>query len=393
MKFFPKNLDIEDKRIILRVDFNVPIENEKISDPSRILSVIPFVEKLIKKNAKIVLVSHLGRPEGKKDNKFSLMPIFEFLKKKIETKIFFYADNIDEKAKSKSLNLKQGEILFLENIRFFPGENENDDKFSKQLSELGDIYINDAFSCSHRKQASIHKITHFLKDCYAGPLLKKEIDTINLILKEKKSPVTCIIGGSKISSKINVILSLIKNVENIVIVGAMANNFLAYRGFEVGKSLVEEKSSDIIYKIYSEAEKNNCNIVIPEDYKISKSFEGKAENREKNEINSDEIILDAGSKTIKLIKNIIDQSKTVFWNGPIGYFENKNFSEGTNSIAKKISDNTVNNSLISILGGGDTIAAINKSKLNLSFTHLSTAGGAFLEYLEGKDLPGLSVLK
>ena len=393
MKFFPKNLDIEDKRIILRVDFNVPIENEKISDPSRILSVIPFVEKLIKKNAKIVLVSHLGRPEGKKDSKFSLMPIFEFLKKKIGTKIFFYADNIDEKAKSKSLNLKQGEILFLENIRFFPGENENDDKFSKQLSELGDIYINDAFSCSHRKQASIHKITHFLKDCYAGPLLKKEIDTINLILKEKKSPVTCIIGGSKISSKINVILSLIKNVENIVIVGAMANNFLAYRGFEVGKSLVEEKSSDIIYKIYSEAEKNNCNIVIPEDYKISKSFEGKAENREKNEINSDEIILDAGSKTIKLIKNIIDQSKTVFWNGPIGYFENKNFSEGTNSIAKKISDNTVNNSLISILGGGDTIAAINKSKLNLSFTHLSTAGGAFLEYLEGKDLPGLSVLK
>ena len=393
MKFFPKNLDIEDKRIILRVDFNVPIENEKISDPSRILSVIPFVEKLIKKNAKIVLVSHLGRPEGKKDSKFSLMPIFEFLKKKIGTKIFFYADNIDEKAKSKSLNLKQGEILFLENIRFFPGENENDDKFSKQLSELGDIYINDAFSCSHRKQASIHKITHFLKDCYAGPLLKKEIDTINLILKEKKSPVTCIIGGSKISSKINVILSLIKNVENIVIVGAMANNFLAYRGFEVGKSLVEEKSSDIIYKIYSEAEKNNCNIVIPEDYKISKSFEGKAENREKNEINSDEIILDAGSKTIKLIKNIIDQSKTVFWNGPIGYFENENFSEGTNSIAKKISDNTVNNSLISILGGGDTIAAINKSKLNLSFTHLSTAGGAFLEYLEGKDLPGLSVLK
>ena len=393
MKFFPKNLDIKNKRVILRVDFNVPIENEKISDPSRILSVIPFVEKLIKKNAKIVLVSHLGRPEGKKDSKFSLMPIFEFLKKKIGTKIFFYADNIDEKAKSKSLNLKQGEILFLENIRFFPGENENDDKFSKQLSELGDIYINDAFSCSHRKQASIHKITHFLKDCYAGPLLKKEIDTINLILKEKKSPVTCIIGGSKISSKINVILSLIKNVENIVIVGAMANNFLAYRGFEVGKSLVEEKSSNIIHKIYSEAEKNNCNIVIPEDYKISKSFKGKAENREKNEINSDEIILDAGSKTIKLIKNIIDQSKTVFWNGPIGYFENENFSEGTNSIAKKISDNTVNNSLISILGGGDTIAAINKSKLNLSFTHLSTAGGAFLEYLEGKDLPGLSVLK
>ena len=393
MKFFPKNLDIKNKRVILRVDFNVPIENEKILDPTRILSVIPFVENLIKKNAKIILVSHLGRPEGKRDNKFSLMPIFEYLKKKIGTKIIFHTENIDEKTKHKSLNLKQGEILFLENIRFYPGENRNDEKFSKQLSELGDIYINDAFSCSHRKQASIHKITHFLKESYAGPLLKKEIDSINLILKEKKSPVTFIIGGSKISSKINVILNLIKNVENIVIVGAMANNFLVYKGFEIGKSLVEEKSSEIIHKIYSEALKNNCNIIIPEDCKISKSFKGKAENREKNEIKSDEIILDAGSKTIELIKNIIDQSKTVFWNGPIGYFENKNFSEGTFSIAKKISENTINNSLISILGGGDTIAAINKSKLNLSFTHLSTAGGAFLEYLEGKDLPGLSVLK
>ena len=393
MKFFPKNLDIKNKRVILRVDFNVPIENEKILDPTRILSVIPFVENLIKKNAKIILVSHLGRPEGKRDNKFSLMPIFEYLKKKIGTKIIFHTENIDEKTKHKSLNLKQGEILFLENIRFYPGENRNDEKFSKQLSELGDIYINDAFSCSHRKQASIHKITHFLKESYAGPLLKKEIDSINLILKEKKSPVTCIIGGSKISSKINVILNLIKNVENIVIVGAMANNFLVYKGFEIGKSLVEEKSSEIIHKIYSEALKNNCNIIIPEDCKISKSFKGKAENREKNEIKSDEIILDAGSKTIELIKNIIDQSKTVFWNGPVGYFENKNFSEGTFSVAQKISENTIDNSLISILGGGDTIAAVNKSKLNLSFTHLSTAGGALLEYLEGKDLPGLSVLK
>ncbi len=281
----------------------------------------------------------------------------------------------------------------MENIRFNQGEEANDEKFSKKLSKLGDIYINDAFSCSHRKQASIHKITYFLKDTYAGPLLKKEIDAINLILKQKKSPTTCIIGGSKISSKINVILSLIKNVENIVIVGAMANNFLAFKGHNVGKSLIEEKSDLIINKIYSEAKKSSCKIIIPEDCKISKSFDGIAENRKKNEINSEEMILDAGPKTLELVKNIIDQSNTVFWNGPIGYFENDNFSEGTFSIAKKISENTINNSLISILGGGDTIAAINKSKLKLSFTHLSTAGGAFLEYLEGKDLPGLSVLK
>ena len=393
MKFFPKNLDVENKRIILRVDFNVPLENDRILDPTRILSVIPFIKELIKKNAKIVLISHLGRPKSKKDTKFSLVPIFQFLKENIRTKIYFHSENVDEETKSKSLNLQKGEILLLENIRFFKGETENDEKFSKKLSELGDLYINDAFSCSHRKQASVHKITHFIKDSYAGPLIKKEIEAINLILKNKKSPVTCIIGGSKISSKINVILNLLRNVENIIIVGAMANNFLAFKGHKIGKSLFENKSDQIISKIYSEAKKSDCRIIIPEDYKISKSFDGEAKNRKKDEINDDEMILDAGSKTIELVKNIVDQSNTIFWNGPIGYFENDSFLEGTISIAKKISENTINNSLISILGGGDTIAAINKSKLKLSFTHLSTAGGAFLEYLEGKDLPGLSVLK
>ena len=190
-----------------------------------------------------------------------------------------------------------------------------------------------------------------------------------------------------------VILNLIKNVNNIVIVGAMANNFLKYKSYKVGKSLVEKNSDEIISKIYLESKKYNCKIIIPEDCKISKSFEGKPETWEKDKIKDEEIVLDIGPKTVELIKKIINQSNTVLWNGPAGYFENKNFAEGTNSIAKKISENTNNNSLISILGGGDTIAAINQSKLKLSFTHLSTAGGAFLEYLEGKDLPGLSVLK
>ena len=393
IKFFSRNLQIEDKRIILRADLNVPLEKGKILDSTRILAIIPFLKELIKKKSKIILISHLGRPKGKKDKKLSLFPVFDYLKKQIKTEIFFYDGDIDKKAKSKSLNLKKGEILLLENIRFFKEETDNDENFSKQLSELGDIYINDAFSCSHRKQASIHRITDFIEDAYGGPLLKKEVNAINLVIKEKKSPVTCIIGGSKISTKINVILNLIKKTDNIIIVGAMANNFLAYKGYNIGKSIVEENSKEIIDKIYIEAKKSNCKIVIPEDCKISKSFDGKAENREKDKINDDEMILDAGSKTVDLIKKILDESNTVFWNGPIGYFENENFAIGTNLIAKKISDNTIKNSLISILGGGDTIAALNKSKLKLSFTHLSTAGGAFLEYLEGKDLPGLTVLK
>jgi len=393
IKFFPKDLQIANKRIVLRVDLNVPLQDGKILDHTRILLVIPFLKELIKRKSRIILISHLGRPKGEKEKRLSLNPIFEYLKTKIETKILFYTGNINEEAKVKSLSLKEGEILLLENIRFFKEETENDEKFSKQLSELGEIYINDAFSCSHRKQSSIHKITNFFKNSYGGPLLKKEIDSVNLVIKEKKPPVTCIIGGSKISTKINVILNLIKNVNNIVIVGAMANNFLAHKGFEIGKSLTEKNSEEIIKKIYAEAKRSDCKIIIPEDCKTSKSFDGKPQIREKDKINNEEIILDIGPKTIELIKKIIDKSKTVLWNGPAGYFENKNFSVGTSSIAEKISENTNNNSLISILGGGDTIAALNKSELKLSFTHLSTAGGAFLEYLEGKDLPGLSVLK
>ena len=393
IKFFSKDLQITNKRIVLRVDLNVPLQDGKILDHTRILLVVPFLQELIKRKSRIVLISHLGRPKGEREKKLSLNPVFQYLKTKIKTKILFHTGNIDEKAKDKSLSLKEGEILLLENIRFFKEETENNEKFSKQLSELGEIYINDAFSCSHRKQSSIHKITSFFKNSYGGPLLKKEINAVNLVIKEKKPPVTCIIGGSKISTKINVISNLIKNVDNIVIVGAMANNFLMHKGYEIGKSLIEKNSEEIIKKIYAEAKKSDCKIITPEDCKISKNFDGKPQIREKDKINNEEIILDIGPKTIELIKKIIDKSKTVLWNGPAGYFENKNFSVGTSSIAKKISENTNNNSLISILGGGDTIAALNKSELKLSFTHLSTAGGAFLEYLEGKDLPGLSVLK
>ena len=393
IQYFPQDLDIEEKRVIVRLDLNVPLKNNKIQDYTRILLTLPFLKDLVKKKAKIIIVTHLGRPKGIKSSSMSLLPIYKYLKEKIKTNIYFFTGEINNETKEKSSHLKSGEILLLENIRFFKGETENDEIFAKIIASLGDIYINDAFSCSHRKQASIHKITEYIKQSFAGPLLEKEIKSIDLIIKDKKKPITCIVGGSKISTKIGVISNLVKNVDNILIVGAMANNFLRYNGLEVGKSLIEEKSQKIVKKIYKEAENYSCKIIIPEDYSVSKSFEGLPTLKNKNELSKDDIILDIGIKTIKTIENIIDKSNTVLWNGPAGFFENKNFAYGTNCIAKKISKNTVDKSLMSVLGGGDTISAINKIEEKLTFTHLSTAGGAFLEYLEGKDLPGLSVLK
>ena len=347
----------------------------------------------MKKKAKIIIISHLGRPKGIKVPELSLIPVYKYLKKSLQTNIYFFMGNLDNEVQDKFSHLKEGEIILLENIRYFKEEGNDDEDFSKKLGSLGDIYINDAFSCSHRKQASIHNITKFVKKSYAGPLLKREIEAINLVVQNKKEPVTCIIGGSKISTKINVITSLIEKVNNLIIVGAMANNFFVYKNLKVGKSLIEENTMEIIRKIYKKADQNKCEVLIPEDCMVSTSFAGNGENKDLNTIKDNEIILDIGLKTINSIKNKIEQSKTVLWNGPAGYFENENFIVGTMSIAKAISENTVQKSLISILGGGDTIAAINKSKSKLSFTHLSTAGGAFLEYLEGKDLPGLSVLK
>ncbi len=393
IKYFPENQDIQNKTVILRLDLNVPLNKKEILDKSRILKSFPFLRDLIKKKAKIIIISHLGRPKGSKNAELSLAPIYKFLKEQMKTNVYFFMGEIDEETKSKFAYLKEGEIILLENIRFYSGENTNDDNFAKKLASLGDIYINDAFSCSHREQASIHKITKYIKKSYAGPLLKKEVSSINTIIQNKKKPVTCIIGGSKISTKINVISNLIKNVNNIIVVGAMANNFLTFKGFKIGKSLIEENSKKIVEKIYSNAKDHNCNIFIPEDCAVSTNFENGRMLKEPGNIDDNEIILDIGPKTINNIERIVDDSNTVLWNGPAGYFENKNFSLGTIAIAKKISVNTEKKSLISIIGGGDTISAINKSNDKFSFTHLSTAGGAFLEYLEGKDLPGLDVLK
>ena len=392
LKIFSNNISVNDKRVIVRLDLNVPVSNSKIDDNTRIKVIEPFINKLIENKAKVVLLSHLGRPKGKRISKFSLKPIFNYLEKKLSGKIYFYEDKIDEKAIKASKKLKPGEILLFENIRFFQEEESDDENFAKNLSKLGDFFINEAFSCSHRKQASIHKITKFI-DSYGGPLLEKEIQSINLIIKNKKKPVTCIIGGSKISSKINVLSNLLKNVDNIIIVGAMANNFLKFQNKNIGNSLFEKDMEGSVKNITALAKENKCNVIIPVDCNASTTADGKSTEKSLDNINSEDIILDIGKNTINLINKTIDNSNTVFWNGPAGYYENKEFAKGTFAIAKKIAENTKSKSLLSIIGGGDTISAIKGSGLENKFTHLSTAGGALLEYLEGKELPGIKVLK
>ena len=392
LKIFSSDISVSGKRVIVRLDLNVPINNSKIDDDTRIKVIEPFVNKLIENKAKVILLSHLGRPKGKVVSGLSLKPIFDYLEKKLNGKIYFYQEKIDSKAVDASNKLKPGEVLLFENIRFFKEEEGDEETFAKNLSRLGDIYINEAFSCSHRKQASIHKITRFI-DSYGGPLLEKEIQSINLIIKNKKKPVTCIIGGSKVSTKINILSSLSKKADNLVIVGAMANNFLKFKGINIGKSLIEEGSENVVKNINTLAAKNKCNIIIPVDWNTSSSVNGDPVYKSLKDMGSEDMILDIGKSTIDLISKTIDNSNTVFWNGPAGYYENKNFSTGTLSIANKIAENTKSKSLISIVGGGDTVAAIKNTGLENIFTHLSTAGGAFLEALEGKDLPGIKVLK
>ena len=392
LKIYSEEIPIKNKRVIVRLDLNVPINNSKIDDDTRIKIIEPFLIKLIENKAQIVLLSHLGRPKGKVVPELSLYPVFLYLKKKLKTNLFFYKNKIDHDAIEASKKLKPGEILFFENIRFFKEEEDDEETFAKILSKLGDIYINEAFSCSHRKQASMHKITKFI-DSYGGPILAKEIKSIDLIIKNKKKPVTCIIGGSKVSTKINILLSLSEIADNLVIVGAMANNFLKLKGINVGASLIEKGSENSVKNINVLAKKNKCNILIPVDCNTSTDINGQPAYKLLNELRSNDIILDIGKKTINLINKTIDSSNTVFWNGPAGYYENKSFSSGSLSIANKIAENTKSKSLISIVGGGDTIATIKNTGLEKVFTHLSTAGGAFLESLEGKELPGIKVLK
>ena len=384
-------LDLNKKKILLRLDLNVPIKNGKILDSTRINKILPTINFLLKSNAKIIILSHVGRPNGKIVNELSLKPICENLKEKINSEIRLVTKNLKE-INSNNLFINSDEkILMLENIRFYKEEEENNYEFAKHIASLGEIYVNEAFSCSHRAHSSIHEIPKFLPS-YSGLQLETEINALKKITSEIKRPITCIIGGSKISTKINIIKNLIHKFDSIVIVGGMANNILEYKGIEIGNSIREKNCNKIIEEIFNISQKANCKIIYPEDVVVGNDLNGSSKVKELNNILKDEMILDIGPKTIKKIKDIILNSNTILWNGPAGYFENINFANGSFEIAKEIAKETKNGNLYSVLGGGDTVSVINKIKLFNNFNFVSTAGGAFLEYLEGKDLPGISAL-
>ena len=391
MKYIKDQVNLKDKRILLRLDLNVPLKNKVITDQTRIDKILPTINFLLEKKSKILVISHIGRPRGKIDDDLSLKPICENLEKKINQKIGLIKKNIFELKKNDLFQKPNDEIAFLENIRFYEEEERNDFNFSKKLASLVDIFVNEAFSCSHRAHASVCKITEFLPS-FAGIQLETEINALKKVTSEIKKPISCIIGGSKISTKIGIIKNLIPKLDNIIIVGGMANNILNYHGNEIGKSIKEDHCVPIIEEIFKNAKIHNCSIIYPEDVLVGKSMMDKSSIKELNEISNDDFILDIGPKTVDKIKNIIENSETILWNGPAGYFENPNFANGSYEIAKKIIEKNKKNLIYSIAGGGDTIAVLNQINALESFNFVSTAGGAFLEYLEGKELPGIKAL-
>ena len=387
-----ENLNIEGKRVLLRVDFNVPINDGAITENSRIEKVLPTIKFLINKKAKIIIIAHLGRPKGKIVPELTLKPIAIKLSNYLNQDVVFLNESIGLKAIQNSKKIPNGQIMLLENIRFHKEEELNSVSFAKELSKIGDMYINEAFPCSHRAHASVCEITKHVNS-FAGKQLLEEVNAIKMLTDNAKRPTTCIIGGSKISTKSGILINLIKKMQNIIIVGAMANIFIKHKGYNIGQSIFENNQENLIEKVIQESKKNNCNLVLPEDVITSKDHNSKGVLKNINQINDNDLILDIGEKTLQNISKVIDESKTILWNGPAGYFEVKEFSAGSNKIALKISENTKNKSLISIAGGGDTVAAINNFKCSDGFTYISTAGGAFLELLEGKVLPGIKALE
>ena len=381
--------DLNKKKILLRLDLNVPLKDSKITDTTRIDKILPTLKFLIEKKSQIIIISHIGRPNGRIDSKLSMLPVCEYLSAKLKIEVKLINKKIFDINPSLFTENNSNKIFFLENIRFYKQEERNDEEFARKLSSFGEIFVNDAFSCSHRKHASVDKITKFLPS-YCGIQMNAEVNALKKITTDIKKPIACIVGGSKISTKISVIKNLIPRFDNIIIVGAMANNIIKYKGFKIGNSIIENNCNNIVEEIFLLAKQNACEIIFPKDVAVGKKLNDKAKIKDLSNILDDDIILDIGPETINLINSILDNSKTVLWNGPAGYFENSNFAIGSEEIAKKIV--SLGNKIYSVAGGGDTIAVINKINAFKKFNFVSTAGGAFLEYLEGKEIPGIRAL-
>lgn len=392
-------LDLAGKKILLRCDLNVPVKAGKVTDSTRIEGLAPTVEKLVSKNAKVILISHFGRPDGEYDSTYSLSAIVDdveeifstVLGKKIPVK--FGVDCIGVAANEAVNSLKNCEVLILENLRFHKQETKNDPEFSKQLAGHADYYINDAFSCSHRSHASITGVTEFIPS-YAGLLLEKEVECLSKALKSPERPMAAIVGGSKISTKIDLLYSLIDNSDYIFIGGGMANTFLHAKGVNIGNSLCEKDLKAKALEIVKKAEAKNCKILLPIDFSLAKAIDDGRNSSVCNlqTIPSDKMILDVATQTVIEWSNIISKCKTLIWNGPVGAIEFSPFENGSIALARSVAYFTKYQNLNSVAGGGDTVALISQAGLKDSLSYISTAGGAFLEWLEGKELPGIKAL-
>ena len=386
-------MDLQGKRVLTRVDLNVPIVDGKISDATRIEKIVPTVNEIIKEGGTPILLAHMGRPKGERNPSLSLSQLQSKLENYFKSKVIFVAECIGPSAETALKIVEKGQIILLENTRFHPEEEENNPEFSASLAALADIFCNDAFSASHRAHASTTGLAKYLPSC-AGKLMEAELKALESVLSQPKRPVATIVGGAKISTKIALLENLIETMDFIIIGGAMANTFLFAKGFNVGRSLVEKSLKPTAIKILDKAEKYSCEVILPTDIVIAKEL---SENTSTSVVSADEcpenyMILDAGPSTVDNIKHCIHNAKTLLWNGPLGAFEVAPFDQATSQAARFAAKETKNGNLISVAGGGDTVAALNQAGVTSAFTYVSTAGGAFLEWLEGKDLPGVLCL-
>ena len=383
-------LDLKNKLILVRVDLNLPVVNGVVQDETRLQSVLPTIQEIIKKGGKVVLCSHFGRPNGEYNKKYSLKPLIEPLSKALNCPIDFSPTCIGPQVEELKNNLKEGQTLLLENLRFHKGEETNNKYFSKDLTLGIDYFVNDAFSCSHRKHSSTVGVTNFLPS-FMGTHLEKEIKALEGVLNNPNKPVAAIIGGSKVSTKIDVINFLLKKMDIIIIGGAMANTFIAAKGLDVGTSLFEKECIDLAKELIEKSQNNNCNLILPTDFIVSKNLKKNAEYTTANfdSLPHNMMALDIGPKSIEHINKNINNCKTILWNGPLGAFETYPFDKGTNKVASHVSSLTKQKKILSVAGGGDTVSALNNAKVLNDFSYVSTAGGAFLEWLEGKVLPGI----
>jgi phosphoglycerate kinase len=385
--------DVKNKRVLVRVDLNVPMENGKVSDATRIERMAPTITEIADNGGKVILISHFGRPKGP-NPKDSLKPVAAAVAEIISRPVAFAADCIGDKAAAAVNAMKPGDILCLENTRFHAGEEKNDPAFAAALANLGAIWVNDAFSAAHRAHASTEGLGHHLP-AYAGRSMQAELNALQKALETPQRPVAAIVGGAKISTKLDLLGNLIAKVNVLIVGGAMANTFLAARGQSIGKSLCEHELASTAREILAKAQAADCEIVLPVDVVVAKKFEAHAPSHvvDVDHVGADEMILDIGPRSVEHVVSVLARVKTLVWNGPFGAFELEPFDNGTVAVAEATAELTQAGHLVSVAGGGDTVAALNAAGVTDRLTYVSTAGGAFLEWMEGKALPGVEILK